>query len=161
MTTIDGALLIFVGAVALAYVTVARNGDPDQFGPQPPNVRIERYVPQSLLFPRCDLVISHGGSGTVIAALAHGIPQVITPIAADQPQNADRCAEAGAARVVQAADVTAASIREAALDVLANPSYRQAAERIRDEMDALPGPESAVELLERLARDRAPIIAAR
>ena len=142
-------------------VTVGRDGNPDQFGPQPPNVRIERYVPQSLLFPRCDLVISHGGSGTVIAALAHGIPQVITPITADQPQNADRCAEAGAARVVQVADVTAASIREAALSVLADPSYRSAAQRIRDEMAALPGTDQAVALLERLARDKVGIIASR
>jgi UDP:flavonoid glycosyltransferase YjiC (YdhE family) len=51
-------------------------------------VRIERYIPQSLLFPRCDLVVSHGGSNTVLAGFAHGLPQVITPITADQPENA-------------------------------------------------------------------------
>ena len=67
-------------------VTVGRNGDPDRFGPQPPNVRIERYIPQTLLFPRCDLVISHGGSNTMLAALSHGIPQVMVPITADQPR---------------------------------------------------------------------------
>jgi hypothetical protein len=32
-------------------VTVGRDGDPEQFGPQPPNVRIEQYIPQTLLFP--------------------------------------------------------------------------------------------------------------
>jgi len=142
-------------------VTVGRDGDPDQFAPQPPNVRIERYIPQTLLFPRCDLVISHGGSNTMLAALAHGIPQVMVPIAADQPDNAVRCTAAGVARMVPLAEATAAAIREAALAVLGDPRYRRAAERTRDEMAALPGTDHAVALLERLARDKAPIIAPR
>ncbi len=142
-------------------VTVGRDGSPDRFCPQPPNVRIERYIPQTLLFPRCDLVISHGGSNTMLAALAHGLPQVMVPIAADQPDNAARCTAAGVARVVPLADATPASIREAALAVLGDPSYRQRAERVRDEMAALGGPDETVALLERLARDRAPIFARR
>jgi UDP:flavonoid glycosyltransferase YjiC (YdhE family) len=142
-------------------VTVGRDGDPDQFGPQPPNVRIERYIPQTLLFRRCDLVISHGGSNTMLAALAHGIPQVMVPITADQPENAERCAAAGVARVIPLAEVTPASVREAALAVLADPSYRLAAERTRDELAALPGTDRALALLERLARDKVGIIASR
>jgi len=142
-------------------VTVGRERDPGQFGPQPPHVRVERYIPQSLLFPRCDLVISHGGSNTMLTALAHGIPQVMVPIAADQPDNAERCSAAGVARVVLPADATAESIREAALAVLGDPSFRRSAERIRDEMAALAGTDYALALLERLARDKAPLIAAR
>jgi MGT family glycosyltransferase len=142
-------------------VTVGRDGDPDQFGPQPPNVRIGRYIPQTLLFPRCDLVISHGGSNTMLAALAHGIPQVMVPITADQPENAERCAAAGVARMVSLAEATAASIREAALAVLSDPSYRRAAERTRDEMAALAGPDEVMRLLERLARDKMPMFAGR
>ena len=141
-------------------VTVGRNGDPDQFGPQPPHVRIERYIPQTLLLPRCDLVISHGGSNTMLAALTHGLPQVIVPVSADQPHNAERCAAAGVARAVPLADATAASIREAALAVLAEPSYRRAAGRIRDEMASLPDLSRVVTLLERLATEKQPIHAA-
>ena len=142
-------------------VTIGRDRDPDEFGPQPPHVRIERYIPQSLLFSRCDLVISHGGSNTMLTALAHGIPQVMVPIAADQPDNAERCLAAGVTRVVPSADATAAAIREAALTVLGDPSYRQRAERIREELERLPGPEFVVELLERLAREKMPIISGR
>jgi UDP:flavonoid glycosyltransferase YjiC (YdhE family) len=158
-------LSIFIEALRDAHVnlvvTVGRNRNPDQFGPQPPHVRIERYIPQSLLFPRCDLVISHGGSNTMLAALAHGIPQVMVPITADQPDNAERCTAAGVARMVPLAEATAASIREAALAVLADPTYRLAAERTRDQMAALPGTDRVLALLERLARDKTPIIAAR
>jgi UDP:flavonoid glycosyltransferase YjiC (YdhE family) len=81
-------------------VTTGRDRDPAAFDPQPEHVRIERYVPQSLLFPRCDAVVAHGGTGTVLAALAHGLLLVLAPVAADQPDNARRCEHLGVARMV-------------------------------------------------------------
>jgi UDP:flavonoid glycosyltransferase YjiC (YdhE family) len=140
-------------------VTVGRNGDPGQFGPQPEHIRIERYIPQTLFFPRCDLVVTHGGSGTTMAALTHGLPLIVVPISADQPENADRCAALGVARVIQPSDLTAGLAREAVREVLGNSAYRRAAERMRDEIAALPGPEHAVALLERLAADHRPLTA--
>ena len=94
------------------------------------------------------------------AVLTHGLPQVIVPVTADQPENAERCAAAGVARVVPLADATAVSIREAALAVLAEPRYRLAAGRIHDEMAALPDLAGIVTLLERLATEKQPIHAA-
>ena len=139
-------------------VTVGRNRDPVDLGEQPPNVRIERYVPQSLLFPRCDLVVTHGGSGTVLSALEQGLPMVIIPIAADQPDNAERCAELGVARVIAPDERTPEAIRDAVRGILANPRYKLHAERLRAEIEALPGPEGAVALLERLATEKAPLV---
>ena len=138
-------------------LTVGRDRDPAELGAQPPNVRVERYVPQTLLFPRCDLVITHGGSSTIVAALVHGLPMVVVPIAADQPENADRCAALGVARVLEASAIAAEALRGAALEVLRTPSYGAAANRVRDEIAALPGPEHAAELLERLATSRIPV----
>jgi UDP:flavonoid glycosyltransferase YjiC (YdhE family) len=128
--------------------TVGRNLDPDELGPQPANVRIERYLPQSEVLPRCRAVVSHGGSGSLLAALAHGLPSVLLPMGADQPQNAARCAQLGVARVLDALRATPATVRDAITDVLADPSYRSAAERIAHEIAALPGPEDIVPLLE-------------
>ena len=127
---------------------------------QPAHVHIERYIPQTLLFGRCTLVITHGGSGTAMAALAHGLPLVIVPIAADQPENAERCAALGLGRVVPLVALTPERAREAVLGVLADPAHRQAAERLRAEMAALPGLEHAVDLLERLARGKQPLLMA-
>jgi UDP:flavonoid glycosyltransferase YjiC (YdhE family) len=132
-------------------VTVGRDQDPAQFGPQPPHVRIERYIPQTLVLSRCDLVLTHGGSGTVMAALTHGLPLVLIPISADQPENADRCATLGVGRVVGPADVTPEAVRGAVRAVLTDPAYRRNAERLRAEIDAMPRPEHAVRLLEQLA----------
>ncbi len=131
-------------------VTVGRDQDPSQFGPQPANVHVERYVPQTLLFPRCALVVSHAGSGTIMAALTNGLPMVLVPIAADQPENAERCAALGVARVLPAAELSPEMARRAVTDVLGEASHREAAIALRDEIDALPGPEFTLGLLEQL-----------
>lgn len=141
-------------------LTVGRNMDPDSFGPQPAHVHIESYIPQSLLLPHCDLVINHGGSGTVMDALSHGLPMVIIPIGADQPVNARNCARMEVARVIEPDNRTTEAIRSATQDVLGDPRYRRNAERVRDEIEVLPGLDHAVTLLERLAAERAPILAA-
>lgn len=132
-------------------LTTGRDLDPATLGPPPANVHIERYIPQTLLFPHCDAAVIHGGSGTVMAALRYGLPMVIIPIAADQPLNAQRCAELGVARVIGPADRTPETIREATREVLVNGDYRANAERYREEMARLPGVEHAAGLIERLA----------
>jgi MGT family glycosyltransferase len=141
-------------------VTIGRNGDPADFGDQPANVHIERYIPQTQLFPFCDLVIAHGGWGTTLGALAFGLPLVQMPITADQPQNAERCAALRVGRVIASHERTPEVIRAAVRAVLGDGGYRERAERVRDEMAALPGPEYAVGLLERLAAEKRPILAA-
>ncbi len=141
-------------------LTVGRQNDPGQFGPQPPNVRIARYIPQGGLLPHCDLVVNQGGFSTVTGALNAGLPVVVVPLNADQPLNAACCAALGVGRVVGPEERTPGGIRAAVRAVLADPTYRANAERVRDEMAALPGPEYAVTLLERLAAEKQPLLAA-
>ncbi len=138
-------------------VTVGRDIDPHEFGPQPSNVHIERFIPQAALLPHCRLVISHGGSGSVSSALAHGLPMLVIPLGADQPLNAARCAALGVAEVLDAHSLTPESVRETTLLVLAQPAYRRRAEQLRDELAAYPPPGRAVALLERLAWEKRPI----
>lgn len=132
-------------------VTTGREIDPAAFGPQPAHIRIERYVPQSQLLPRCSLMVSQAGSGGVIGALAHGVPMVLLPIGADQPANAERCAALGVARVLDPVGCAPETVREAARAVLADPACRSAAARMAREIAAMPDPAEAVPLLERLA----------
>jgi MGT family glycosyltransferase len=132
-------------------VTVGGGIDPAELGPQPPHVHIERHIDQALVLPRCAAVVSHGGSGSVLGALAHGLPSVLLPIGADQPHNAARATELGVAVALDVMTATPAAVREAVATVLADPAYRRAAERMRVEIAALPGAESAVARLEALA----------
>ncbi len=135
-------------------VTVGHHIDPEELGPQPANVHIERYMAQESILPHCSLVVSHGGSGSVIGALAHGRPSVLIPMGADQPANAARCVQLGVARVLDPIGATPDTVRTAVSAVLEDPGYRRAAERIRDEFAALPGPAHTIGLLERLAAEK-------
>jgi len=139
-------------------VTVGREIDPAELGEQPSHVRVERFLPQAGLLPRCDLVVSHAGSGSVIGSLAFGVPSVLLPMGADQPRNADRCTDLGVAEVLDASNSTPRQISQAVTTVLTDPSYRCAATRLRDEIRTLPDSEHIARLLERLGRDRAPIM---
>ena len=133
-------------------VTVGRANDPSMLDPVPANARVERYIPQSLLLPHCDAVISHGGSGTTLAALWQGLPQVVIPQGADQFVNAELCSEAGAARTLQPDQVSPESVRDAVRAVLADEGgIRRAARRLAGEMAAMAKPEEWVPRLHQLA----------
>jgi UDP:flavonoid glycosyltransferase YjiC (YdhE family) len=141
-------------------VTVGRDLDPASVGTAPANARVERYVPLSLLFPRCAPVITPGGSGTVMAALGAGVPLVVMPVGADHPQNGERCTALAVGRVVDAEPFDPRALREAVRGVLDGAAYRRNASRMAAEIAALPGPDHAVGLVERLAATRAPVRAA-
>jgi UDP:flavonoid glycosyltransferase YjiC (YdhE family) len=74
--------------------------------------------------------------------------------------NAARCVQLGVARVLDPIGATPATVRAAVSAVLADPSYRRAAKRLRDEFAALPGPAHAIRLLERLAAEKRPLLSA-
>jgi UDP:flavonoid glycosyltransferase YjiC (YdhE family) len=139
-------------------VTVGSEIDPRELGPMPGNVHVERYIPQSVVLPHCSAVVSHGGSGSVLGALAHGRPMVLLPMGADQPLNAARCEALGVGRVLDALRATPETVGEAVSAVLSDPTYRASAERIREEIAALPDWEHAVTLLERLAAEGRPVL---
>jgi UDP:flavonoid glycosyltransferase YjiC (YdhE family) len=133
-----------------AVVTIGKDRQASEFGSLPGHVRIAQYVPLAALMPYLDLVVSHGGSGTVIAALGHGLPQVILPLGADQPENAERVAALGAGIVVNTTERSPDRIRAAVRAALSDPAYRRSARRIASEITKLPDVDHAVLLLERV-----------
>jgi UDP:flavonoid glycosyltransferase YjiC (YdhE family) len=127
-------------------VTTGRQIDPAELGPQPPHVRVQRWIPQEELLPWCRAVVSQAGSGIALAALAHGLPSVFLPVGADQPHTAARVAGLGAGVVVDPLTASADDIAAAVTRVVEEGTFRGAALRVRDEYLALP---SAAEALER------------
>jgi UDP:flavonoid glycosyltransferase YjiC (YdhE family) len=61
----------------------------------PPNARLVDWVSYSKTMPRCDVVVCHGGHGTVARALASGCVVVAVPAAGDMNENAARVDWAG------------------------------------------------------------------
>jgi UDP:flavonoid glycosyltransferase YjiC (YdhE family) len=100
------------------------------------------------------------GMNSARSAFEHGVPMVLLPIRWEQMFNAARCEALGLARVLDAGALTPAAVRAAVWEVLTDQTYRARAARVRDDVAAMPGPEYAVALLERLAAERRPLLAA-
>jgi len=102
------------------------------------------------VIPHAAAVICHGGSGTVLGALAGGVPLVVAPMFADQPFNAARVAAAGAGIALPTKQATAATLRQALVRVLEEPSFRLEARRLGQEIALLSSVDEAPAALERL-----------
>jgi MGT family glycosyltransferase len=119
-------------------VTTGPDTDPTRFGPQPRHVLLEPYIPHTLLLPRCSLVVSHGGAGIMLGALAHGLPQLILPQGADQFMNAAACQNARVALTLTPDEFSAHAVAAAARRLITEPEFDAAASRIRAEINAMP-----------------------
>lgn len=134
-------------------VTIGADQDPAALGPQPSHVHIEGFIPQSVLLPYCDAVINQGGTA-IFEILAHGLPLLVLPQGANQFHNADACVAAGVAQSLLATEVTADAVRASVRALIDEPSYRARARLVAGEIEAMPGPDHGVSLVERLARER-------
>jgi UDP:flavonoid glycosyltransferase YjiC (YdhE family) len=115
-------------------------------GRVPANVHVETFVDQSRLMPYVDLAVHHGGSGTILAALVNGVPQVLLPKGADQFLNGDLIAKAGLAEVLLPGEATADAVSTAAKRALAEPN-RPAIDSARDEIAAMPTPTDVMAII--------------
>jgi MGT family glycosyltransferase len=124
--------------------------DPSELRP-PANAELHRFVPHVELMPHASLLIGHGGHGTTMQALAHGLPMVLMPMhpMLDQPMVARSVAAAGAGRVVRK-KATADELRPLIASMLGDGPHRAAARRLGEEIRALPGAAGAADRIERL-----------
>ncbi len=63
----------------------------------PAGMVVRRYVPHVAVLTHAAVVVTHAGTGTLMAALTHGAPLVCIPLGRDQPVNAEKVAELGVA----------------------------------------------------------------
>jgi UDP:flavonoid glycosyltransferase YjiC (YdhE family) len=151
-------LALVVDAIAgldlRALVTTGKPETAASFERLPDNITVTSYVPQHLVLPHCDLVVSHAGSGTFLAALSAGLPQLCLPQGADQFLNADAAAEVGAAIAIEPEVLTGDAVRSAIAELLRSPSYRQVAETIAAEIAQMPSADDVAAQLEQVAGAR-------
>jgi UDP:flavonoid glycosyltransferase YjiC (YdhE family) len=132
-----------------ALIAVGPDGDPGDLGALPDSVRVERFVDQAALMPHVDVVAHHCGSGTMLGALWHGLPQLALPHGADQFTNAQALLDSGAGRRLLPEEITADAVTEALQALLTEPGYREAARGLAAEIAAMPAPAEVVSVLER------------
>jgi MGT family glycosyltransferase len=116
----------------------------------PANVVVARSAPHSAVMREANLVVTHAGHGTVMKALAAGLPLLCLPMGRDQPDNAARVVARGAGLALSPV-ATSVEVAEAVARLLAEPAFRQAAERLGEAIRRDAEQSSLIQELEQLA----------
>jgi MGT family glycosyltransferase len=144
------AAIAALGTMAVrGLVTLGPTLDPADF-PAPANVAVRPFVPHAAVLDQARAVVTHGGHGTVIKALAHGVPLVCLPFGRDQADVARRVTEAGAGlRLSRRASPE--RIGAAVARVLTEARFRRAAAGLAEAIAAEAAGDPAVAEMEALA----------
>lgn len=148
----------FFAAIQAALTRLGRRGlfltgYPEQLPPDLPGTTlVRRYAPFSTVLPRAAAFVHHGGIGTLAQGLAAGKPQLIMPMAFDQPDNALRAARLGVARWLSPGKFTAERVTSALAALMEDSAVATAAAASRDRLRTLNGIETACDLLEQEAQ---------
>jgi UDP:flavonoid glycosyltransferase YjiC (YdhE family) len=118
--------------------------------PLPETVRHIPFVPLRKLLPHCVAIVHHGGIGTVSQALAAGTPQLVLPLAWDQPDNAHRVKQLGVGDWLPRHRRNTAHVTDALRRVM-SPAIRTRCAEVAEYFDGDDSLEAAVAHIERLA----------
>ncbi|XP_026874604.2 UDP-glucuronosyltransferase 2B20-like isoform X1 [Electrophorus electricus] len=92
-----------------------------------PNTRMYDWIPQNDLLghPKTKAFITHGGTNGLYEAIYHGVPMVGLPLFADQPDNMNHMRTKGAAVMLDINRMESKDLKEALIDVINNPLYKE------------------------------------
>ncbi|MEV5341643.1 nucleotide disphospho-sugar-binding domain-containing protein [Streptomyces sp. NPDC052676] len=154
------ASMVLAGEVAAALepldvgivVAVAAEQRP-LLGTLPARAKVLESVPLHAVLPHCDLVVGHGGAGTILTGLTCGLPQLVVPQLIDHTFNAERFTATGAGLALTRDEAGPDGLRDAVLELLEQPSYRKAAEEVRADNERRPTPADVARQLAGFAED--------
>lgn len=139
------------GVDAEVLVATGPQVDPSVLTDMPGNVHVLPWVPQADLLAHADLVTHHGGAGTTVAAMTHGLPQLVLPQGADQFRNAEIVTNTRLGAQLVGEDFTADAVQETVRKLLKDNEVQAANTAIAAEIAAMPHPDDIVPKLAELA----------
>jgi|GEM_PF-7033368 len=136
----DGMLAAIVRAapaVDAEFVIVRPNRKVQRADDLPPNIRTVGWTVLSEALSTCQGAVNHGGAGSVYAALAQGIPQIVTPAPGDRRWNATLVERRGVGYSRPPRRIDARSLK----DLIADAGLAAAAKQVATEIAAMPSVE--------------------
>ncbi len=135
----------------LVIITTTGKAEELNPGQLPSNVRLEKFIPYSLLLPHVDVMITNGGYGGTLLALSHGVPIVGSGRTEDKAEVCQRISWYGAGINLRSDAPKPERIKEAVLKVLNDTKYKQHAEALQKDFALYDAPGRAAELMEEFA----------
>jgi UDP:flavonoid glycosyltransferase YjiC (YdhE family) len=117
----------------------------------PDNAVLTEWLPYSQSMPAADLVISHGGHGTVVRALSYGVPVLCCPAVGDMAENGARVSWSGTGLSLPRRLLSPGAVRLAVRRILSDAGYRRRAREIQAWSEAHDGAARAANLVEQAA----------
>ena len=116
----------------------------------PPGVIHVPFAPFSELLPKCAAIVHHGGIGTASQGMAAGIPQLVTAMAHDQPDNGQRLQRLGVGKWLWAKDFRPAVAARLLGELLTSPAVAQQCRAVRAQLQNVRPLEDVATLVEGL-----------
>ena len=121
----------------------------------PRNFEVRPWASPLAVLEQADVWVTHTGMDSSSQGLYTGVPMIAVPNGPDQCFHADRLVELGVARRIDAADVTAATLRTALMELIGDPQVAARSAWLWSEVRAEGGTRRAADLIEeQLAGDR-------
>jgi len=137
-----------IQAFATLDVDVVLVANPEMKTGWPKNFHVFSYIPQLRVLEVVDLVVCHAGHNTVVEALNKGIPILAIPIVHDQSFIAGKIVDAGAGLRLKYKRLNSNQIENAVKQILINPKYRLAAQKIQKSFEHSGGGQRAAKIIE-------------
>ena len=149
--TTDGLSIVSNALTQIRVGLVVGGMRPDVLVGRASDVSVHEFVAVNRIWENIDAVLCHGGHGTCMAALVHGVPLVVVPRSrAERKLNGQRLEGLGCARCVGGAVVDWKEVQDALGSVLRESGFREAATRWGRRIELLRGREALLNLVDTL-----------
>ena len=120
----------------------------------PADICAADYIPFGRVLPQCAAIVHHGGIGTTAQGLAAGLPQLVMPMAHDQPDNASRLIRLGVGRALPPRAFTPERVGETLGELTISPVVQRAALALKDQLRTDRATDRMLDWIEARARAR-------
>ncbi|MAS34908.1 MAG: hypothetical protein CL610_12935 [Anaerolineaceae bacterium] len=157
-------------------VSVGRKFQLSDVPAAPPNLHYYQWVPGPQVIQRSAVVVFHGGYGTTMEVVQHGVPSVVLPFHTEQESNGRRLEQQSAARVLSPSSDPSTmqlvprgwpygqftmgihptstlqpdDLYQAVSTIIADPTYTEAARRLKAAASQYDGAAAAVQHINQL-----------
>ncbi|MEH0938880.1 glycosyltransferase [Micromonospora psammae] len=142
-----GPILRSLSALDIDLVATTGGRPAEEFGVEPGRVELVSFLPAAELLDGVSAAVHHGGSGTTFGTAARGVPAVVVPGMEGQERQARRLQAAGAGLALPIGEQEPEAVADALARLLAEPAFTVAAQRLRDEIAAMPSADQVAERL--------------